>query len=736
MNLNGDDHATHAPRDTSRIKNTISKIIVATFLLPLSTFGQLPSSTFWKKHISKLYFATTAQNLNASLCSSALTIQTQNWLGAAFNTSSNLTVNLSGPASVTFYSDSACTQPISTATIASGTNSVSVYFLSTSTGSPILSASATSYASTSQTETISINPFIWTGGGGDANWNTAANWSGGAAPGSGNVAVFDNTCSANCSPSINVNINVSGVRVHTGYSGTITQGAGFTITLGTKGWTQLGGTFSGGNSSISSTGAITLAGGSFTSTSGNFTASSNWTISNSPTFNTNSGTLVFNGANTITPGSVHYNNVTFSSSGATHSLNGGTMLIDGLLSLASTATTSSLINSGTLKAYGNVTASSYGSMGNATLQVAGNAAGQTIAGITSANIPTLDIAAGTNNVTLSGTLLLAGSYSVTSVGTLTTTGSTLIFNGGGTITPGATHYNHVTFTGFVKTYELGGATMHIDGTLTLASISSSPPCTINAGTLMAHGDVVTSNNGQQGTAIVQLAGNAAGQTITGTSSAGIPNLTIDAGTNNVTFNGTVWVRGIYTLTSVGTLTTTGSTLTLTGGGTITPGSVHYNNVTFASYVSSYSLGNGTMYIDGTLSLASTSMSPPGSINSGIFMIYGNVVASSFGAIGNAQIQFAGNTPQTMTAGASANLPTGNVTVNITGGTLNLGSNVSWNNTGQTLSVNSGGVNMTGYNLTVKSLNLNGNTVTKGGGTLTVNGSVAGTGGLYGGTVNP
>jgi hypothetical protein len=47
-----------------------------------------------------------------------------------------------------------------------------------------------------------------------------------------------------------------------------------------------------------------------------------------------------------------------------------------------------------------------------------------------------------------------------------------------------------------------------------------------------------------------------------------------------------------------------------------------------------------------------------------------------------------------------------------------------------------GIDMAGFALTVKSLSLNGTVVTKGGGVLTVNGSVAGTGSLFGGTVNP
>jgi len=71
-----------------------------------------------------------------------------------------------------------------------------------------------------------------------------------------------------------------------------------------------------------------------------------------------------------------------------------------------------------------------------------------------------------------------------------------------------------------------------------------------------------------------------------------------------------------------------------------------------------------------------------------------------------------------------------------GQTLSLVSNVSWSSAGQTLTVNSGSVDMAGYSLAVSALSLNGNTLTKNGGVLTVNGVVQATGSLFGGTVNP
>ena len=48
---------------------------------------------------------------------------------------------------------------------------------------------------------------------------------------------------ANCT--INANISVKGISINAGYTGTVTQGAGNTVTVGTSGYSQADGTFSG-----------------------------------------------------------------------------------------------------------------------------------------------------------------------------------------------------------------------------------------------------------------------------------------------------------------------------------------------------------------------------------------------------------------------------------------------------------------------------------------------------------
>ena len=130
----------------------------------------------------------------------------------------------------------------------------------------------------------------WTNGSGDNNWNTLANWSTGNIPGSGDVAVFDGTSTADCI--INANVNVAGISINSGYTGTITQNAGNTVTIGSSDFVQADGTFAGGDSNIdiNSGGTFTLSGGTFTSTSATLSIGgsigSNYTI-----FNQSGGTI-------------------------------------------------------------------------------------------------------------------------------------------------------------------------------------------------------------------------------------------------------------------------------------------------------------------------------------------------------------------------------------------------------------------------------------------------------------
>ncbi|OGD34286.1 hypothetical protein A2988_02015 [Candidatus Azambacteria bacterium RIFCSPLOWO2_01_FULL_46_25] len=100
---------------------------------------------------------------------------------------------------------------------------------------------------------------------GTGDWNTTASWSatsggasGASVPGSADLAIFEATSTA--SMTLDATVNVLGVRIDSGYTGTITQNTGIAVTVGTTGWTQAGGSFSGGNSAITVSGAFALNG--------------------------------------------------------------------------------------------------------------------------------------------------------------------------------------------------------------------------------------------------------------------------------------------------------------------------------------------------------------------------------------------------------------------------------------------------------------------------------------------
>lgn len=126
-----------------------------------------------------------------------------------------------------------------------------------------------------------------------SSWNVGGNWSGGL-PGTGDVATFDGATS-NCPVTVNTSIDVGGINITGGYTGTITQGNGNAINIRASGYTQnaSGSTFTGGNATSDITldnngGDFTLTAGTFTASSGTFLFHDNFTI-NGGTFNSNSG---------------------------------------------------------------------------------------------------------------------------------------------------------------------------------------------------------------------------------------------------------------------------------------------------------------------------------------------------------------------------------------------------------------------------------------------------------------
>src|SRR5438270_615654 len=140
---------------------------------------------------------------------------------------------------------------------------------------------------------VSAANVTWDGGGGTNNWSEPANWSGDVVPGSADTAFFDGTSTKDAT--IDVNINVRGIRINSGYTGTITQSSSSTITVGADGLSQSSGTFSGGSSDIDLANEFDLNGGTFTSTTGTLIPRTSY-VHDGGTFNHNNGTVTCNGS--------------------------------------------------------------------------------------------------------------------------------------------------------------------------------------------------------------------------------------------------------------------------------------------------------------------------------------------------------------------------------------------------------------------------------------------------------
>lgn len=537
------------------------------------------------------------------------------------------------------------------------------------------------------------------------------------------------------------------------YSGTITQSSGRNITINSKGWVQLGGAFVGSSSTsdtITVSGPVVLNGGSFQSTSGKFYVSGSWySVGGSMSFSANSGEILFSidsGTTSITTGTETYQKVTFGGYAAVFNLNNSTMTIAGDLTL-SVAGGGQYFNTGQLKVAGNVTASGARNSDSESVILTGNPSGQTLSTSGGGYIPNLEIATGANPVTFSGTVSIKNSFKVTSVGTTTTTGSTLSFSrsfGTLTIAPGSIAYNNIQISNYTADTDFGGATMTINGNLTLGSGSAGDGGNFNNGTLNVAGDLTTlATMSISGSALFRLVGNPSGQTITSNgATAGVSNLEIAAGANNVTFGSAVTISGNYTLTSVGTLNTASSTLNFESSSvSIHPGAVIYNDVTFwvAWGGSTFNLNSSTFNIGGNLTLNATGGYAM-TLGSGTLSVAKDVTSMGSTQIGgSANLTLVGSSDQTVSSTGGGTFPTGNVVVNTTGGaSMVLGSAVAWNGGSQTVTVTSGAINQAGYNLTLHALDLQSNTLTRNGGVLVVNGATLGAGTLsaYNGTVNP
>jgi hypothetical protein len=240
----------------------------------------------------------------------------------------------------------------------------------------------------------------WDGGGSNNNWSEAANWSGDTVPGDMDIVFFDGMSTKNAT--IDLNINVKGLRINSGYIGTITQAGSSTITVGDFGFAQSTGTYNGGSGDIDVNAAFNLIGGTFNSTTGTLFLGGSYSHDVGGAFNHNNGTVTFDGGGSLSHdfGAETFNNLNFNNpDGSTMTIFGSPIVVLGALALNDGKL------GGTVQAQAGVTVSPNFDGGSGTLNIIG-AATRTITFATGTSLINVNLNA--PNVTLqtsgSGTL--------------------------------------------------------------------------------------------------------------------------------------------------------------------------------------------------------------------------------------------------------------------------------------------------------------------------------------------
>lgn len=206
----------------------------------------------------------------------------------------------------------------------------------------------------------------WVGGSDGANTNDTSNWAtsagacgvggGASVPGSSDNAIFTSSCTNGAT--LNANLNVYGLTIQSGYSGTITQGSGITLTTGSGNYTQADGVFSGSNASITHSQDFILNGGTFTSTSGTMVFQRDFHVT-SGTFNHNSGNVTLSGS--VAGADLACNNITFNTFTLNKDGHDAVIGSDCILPIAGTNPTikvgviNTIYNNGTININGNLT---------------------------------------------------------------------------------------------------------------------------------------------------------------------------------------------------------------------------------------------------------------------------------------------------------------------------------------------------------------------------------------------
>lgn len=419
-----------------------------------------------------------------------------------------------------------------------------------------------------------------------ANWSTTAGSACGTnanttAPGSTDVATFD-TCTNNVA--LAAAVDVAGINITTNYSGTLTQNAGVSVTVGTSNYSQAAGVFAGSNAAIAMNGTFALSGGVFTSTSATLTIITDWTMSGGIFFH-NSGTIqLFNSRNqTINfTGTRTLNNIIigFNSSPGGNYLtiaNGTIVTVNGTITFPQLGYYAPpMLIGGSIIVNGDINLSNFGTgaAGNGAsttiFTVAGSGA-QKITG-TGGLLPPTVINKPSGILTLSGTMSIVTDFTY-SAGTVNSGTSTVLIYGAindyqSVNIYGSFVFNNLIFQNSFRTAInlANGTTLTVNGLLGLSSDSPGYSPAINGGAIAALGNISVAAAGATGTTPITFSG-AANQTFTslgGSIPGTVVTLNKSAGTVSLASNMLLSATQALTITN-GTLAQGSSNYALQAG---------------------------------------------------------------------------------------------------------------------------------------------------------------------------
>jgi hypothetical protein len=515
-------------------------------------------------------------------------------------------------------------------------------------------------------------------------------------------------------------------------SGTLsTSASNFNLTVGGN-WTNNGGTFSGGTSTVTFTGTAKTIGGTSSTTF--------------PALTVTTGTITMNNDNSCTSFTLANNNVANS---FTH---GGTST----LTVNGAVTINQASGGGVVHAW-NINAGSATVTGNLTISVTAANAGRIAMVVTTTGTLTVQgdvIYNNTQNVANgvidmsggAGTLNIGGSLTLNTLGTLTPgTTSTVVYDGTSAQTVGAGSaitYNHLTINKSAGTATLGAATT-TNGDLTLSAGTLSTSASNFSLTVGGN----WANNGgtfSGGTSTVTFRGSGT-QSIGGTQSTVFPNLVITGnGVNNA-----VTMNNDNSCSSL-TLDNLNRTTSFTHAGTAVltvSGNATINQASGGGNIHSWNINAGSATVTGNLTISVTAANA-GRIamvvtTTGTLTVQGDVIYNNTQNAANGVIDMSGGAG-TLNIGGSLTLNTlGTLTPGTTSTVVYDGTGAQTVGAGSAIAYNHLTINKTsgtatlGGNATVDgTLTLTNGTLSIGASTLTINSAISTTGGnLVGGSAS-